>query len=364
MEKFGGIFKQNLLTLLTVTSFVGFVYVLNSCKKNTVPAGNTSQLQKEAQVQTAANQILSQNVTVAAVRPMQDGSTQALFLQNEEILNFTDVNMAAQLNTALRNNVPLHITYNPWQGTLLSVSPLVGTEAKSFRQQQASNTAAQTTGVLGNSFSLAAAGNNFEHFDNPAAIGIMNTTTGSLVGEIPNIATAQQMFNYLTSQCCALPGPYTVDYCISFQYCEDGCYARAHKMCYIINNKYNYATHKVFSFANVSPHSLSVKAEKWGGCCINWWYHVAPLVTVNTPTGPKAYVFDPAMFDQPVLLSVWLNAQKNPACSGNAAVDMINIQPTTAYSPATYSGTSFDTDPDFSSTDTTMVHYSMLKSCP
>jgi hypothetical protein len=135
-------------------------------------------------------------------------------------------------------------------------------------------------------------------------------------------------------------------------------------MAYIINNRYHYVTHKIFSFANSGSDRLRVKAEKWGGCCVTWWYHVAPLVNIKTPTGTKAYVFDPAMFDQPVLLSVWLHAQENPSCSSSPRVDMINLQPTTSYSPANYAGTMFDTDPAYADSDTTMVHYRPLRTCP
>jgi hypothetical protein len=135
-------------------------------------------------------------------------------------------------------------------------------------------------------------------------------------------------------------------------------------MCYLLNNKYHYATQKVFSFAT-GGYSLSVKAEKWCNQCINWWYHVAPLVTIQTPTGPKAYVFDPAMFDEPVLLATWLHAQENPACSSSPRVTAINIQPTTSYSPVAYGvTTAFDTDPLYSDTNSTLVSYRTLHTCP
>ena len=27
--------------------------------------------------------------------------------------------------------------------------------------------------------------------------------------------------------------------------------------------------------------TASRQADKWGGCCVTWWYHVAPLVRVR-----------------------------------------------------------------------------------
>ncbi len=197
-------------------------------------------------------------------------------------------------------------------------------------------------------------------------MSVLNTSTPGLTNVIPDFATAQLMFDYIVKQCCALPSPYGIDHCISFQYCQDGCYARAHKMCWIINNRYHYATHKIFSFANSGSDRLSVKCLKWRGCCVTWWYHVAPLVNVKTPTGVKAYVFDAAMFDQPVLLATWLHAQENPSCvtgTSVARVSMINIQPTASYSPAGYSGLTFNTDPTYSSTNSTLISYAPLHTC-
>jgi hypothetical protein len=68
---------------------------------------------------------------------------------------------------------------------------------------------------------------------------------------------------------------------IPFQYVRDGCYARAHKMRQIITELYGYCCEKVFSFAIPYPNRLAVKANKWSGCCVTWWYHVAPLVRVR-----------------------------------------------------------------------------------
>ena len=106
---------------------------------------------------------------------------------------------------------------------------------------------------------------------------------------------------------------------------------------------------------------------------MEWWYHVAPLVSVRTKfflgKGGTAiylnlaYVIDPGMFDQPVLLSTWLQAQKNLNCSTNANVSMYSIQPGSAYTPANYTGTSFTTDPTYSATNATLTNYRNLTTC-
>jgi Glutaminase len=185
---------------------------------------------------------------------------------------------------------------------------------------------------------------------------------------IPNYTTAKSIFDYCAQQSCSLPGPYSVSPCIPFQYVRDGCYARAHKMRWIITTKYRYCCEKVFSFANEDNDTLAVKADKWGGCCVTWWYHVAPLVRVNVRLGKwsvvLALVIDPGMFNKPVLLSTWLSAQANSVCSSNANVSKYSIQPGSAYSPANYAGTAFTTDPSYTATDATLIAYKNLTTCP
>jgi hypothetical protein len=139
-------------------------------------------------------------------------------------------------------------------------------------------------------------------------------------------------------------------------------------MRWIITTKFKYCCEKVFSFANKNNDTLAVKANKWGGCCVTWWYHVAPLIRVKVNFGKfsftQAMVIDPGMFNQPVTLSAWLSAQANTACAANAKVSMYSIQPGTAYSPANYAGTQFTTDNNYTATDNTLIAYKNLITCP
>ena len=81
-------------------------------------------------------------------------------------------------------------------------------------------------------------------------------------------------------------------------------------------DEYRYCCEKVFSFATDDDDTLAVKADKWGGCCVD-------VVVSRRPAGPRArageqdprlpnvalvlaMVIDPGMFDKPVLLSTWL----------------------------------------------------------
>jgi len=180
---------------------------------------------------------------------------------------------------------------------------------------------------------------------------------------IPSYAKAKEIFDFCAKQTCSLGGPFNISPCIPFQYVIDGCYARAHKMRWIITTKYGYCCEKVFSFAVNGNDTLAVQANKWGGCCVFWWYHVAPLVRVRL-AGPIVLlmVIDPGMFDKPVMLTSWLAAQENKHCSPDAHVSLYSIQPGSAYTPAGGT-TSFTTDPNYTATDATLNNYKNLVTC-
>ncbi|HXB11209.1 MAG TPA: protein-glutamine glutaminase family protein [Bacteroidia bacterium] len=348
-----------------VLALAGVVTMLNSCTKdkNLVNGGTNTTIASDpsASMRPAVqNNPITHVLTVANIRTL-NGSSQVMFNENPQVFNIPNTSLLASLQQALSNHAKVKITFNPWQAIVLQVNQPTSKEITNAALGPIVNDQGIVISIDENKI-------NSGELDNSEKLGILNdnsNTHQALTDVIPNIATAELMFTYLARQCCRLGGPFNVDFCISFQYCEDGCYARAHKMCYVINTKYHYTTHKIFSFANAGYDELSVEAEKWGGCCINWWYHVAPLVNINTPGGVKAYVFDPAMFDQPVLLSTWLHMQENPSCAGpyNPNVSMINLQPTISYSPTSYSGYSFDTDPTYAQTDSTLVNYGPLSTC-
>ncbi len=357
-----------LRSIIAGCSIAALILSVNSCTKNKSNTSAQASLSGDAVAVSPYKQGNSQEcvLTIAAIRPQAGGAYQVLFHQKQEIFNTSDSKLIATLQNALSNNKAVKVTVDPWGGQVQQAALATAEEAQKVALRGTTSTPSIPVSINMSTINISRL-DDMNGQNVLAGLMPIDNTTSNLVSMVPDMATAQLMFNYITKQCCALAGPYAIDYCISFQYCEDGCYARAHKMCNIINTKFNYATQKIFSFANTGSDQLCVKGEKWGGCCVNWWYHVAPLLTIKTPTGPKAFVFDPAMFDQPVLLSTWLHAQENPACAGSSSVphvSMINVQPTSSYGPATYAGTTFDTDPYFADTDSTLVHYSVLTTCP
>jgi hypothetical protein len=365
-NKTGSVVK--LMTVVYLIALVVGADAIKGCKTRKCNDRTQAQPQEAPAPATTSNakgvqyKTLSSLLTVADIRMVNGGVTEVIFNENTGYFTVGDAAVIAKLKSAFSTNTPLQVTFDPWQGAVVSADDPTTAQLAEYASREVISSAG-TERKIDLSTTLP------DVIDQPSPeFGVINKTEAGLVNVIPDFATAQLMFDYISKQCCAIGGPYAIDYCISFQYCQDGCYARAHKMCYIINKKYNYGTQKIFSFALTSTSDkLCVQGQKWGGCCINWWYHVAPLVTIQTPTGPKAYVFDPAMFNQPVLLSTWLHAQENPSCvpSGKTPhVTKINIQPTSAYTPANSAGTMFNTDPSYSATNTTLWNYRNLKTCP
>jgi Glutaminase len=176
---------------------------------------------------------------------------------------------------------------------------------------------------------------------------------------VPSLTVAKQLFDYCANASCYAGQPNT-NPCIPFQYVNNGCFSRAHKMRYIIENIFFYCSEKVFSYGD-----LKVRADKLGNCCVGWWYHVAPLIRVKVNTKTYCYVIDPSMFNQPVPLSTWLAAQENTSCSTSALVSTYSIQPSDAYTPAGYGQTtSFTTDPDYTLTNASLLYHNTLgQSC-
>lgn len=171
---------------------------------------------------------------------------------------------------------------------------------------------------------------------------------------VSSLAALNIIFDYCAAQGCAT-GTATIDYCIPFQYVVDGCYARAHKMRQIMLNDYNLSCEKVFSYEGPGPGSLAVDA---GDCCVYWWYHVAPLVSVKAPGGGfTKYVVDPSMFDEPVSIDTWTSAQENFSCTPNANFGYYEITPGKIYTPGG------GTDNSYSSTNWTLQAYANLETC-
>jgi Glutaminase len=95
---------------------------------------------------------------------------------------------------------------------------------------------------------------------------------------------------------------------ISFHMPSDGCFARAHLMVRRMQ-RLGLRPGKVWSFAN--PDSLRVRTRFHPGGYVEWKYHVAPFLQVRSARGKIVnMVLDPSLFNRPVSVAAWRNAQK------------------------------------------------------
>jgi len=300
-------------------------------------------------------------LTVAAIRKVR-GETQYLFNQKQAIFKLAASGKAGResaelLKEALRKKAPVKAEINTKERVIHRIAAPSERELDEFEklhillEKPDKSLRVDISSLDPTVFNLEAHHRKFRCFRECKRI-------------IPNYKKAKNIFDFCAKQTCSLGGPFSISPCIPFQYVIDGCYARAHKMRKIITTKYHYCCEKVFSFANQGSDTLAVQANKWGGCCVFWWYHVAPLVRVRLGRfGVLLLVIDPGMFDKPVLLSTWLAAQENKTCSANANVSMYSIQPGSAYWPDNHAGTAFGTDPNYVQTDATLIAYRNLVTC-
>lgn len=300
-------------------------------------------------------------LTVAAIRKVR-GETQYLFNQKQAIFRLAASGKAGRESTellreALRKKLPVKAQIDTHEGAIHRIGEPSERERREFEklhillEKPDRSVRVDISAVDPTVFNLEQHQRRFRCFRHCRRI-------------IPNYKKAKKIFDFCAKQTCSLGGPFSVSPCIPFQYVIDGCYARAHKMRWIITQKYHYCCEKVFSFANQGNDTLAVQANKWGGCCVFWWYHVAPLVRVRLGRfAVLLLVIDPGMFDKPVLLSTWLAAQENKNCSADAHVSMYSIQPGSAYWPDNYAGTMFGTDPNYVQTDQTLTDYRNLVTC-
>lgn len=146
------------------------------------------------------------------------------------------------------------------------------------------------------------------HFtNNPSELQTSRRANLSALDEdpliIPDVATLNLLFDKMN------------DPSIPFAYAVDGCYARAHWMRKILNDN-GYECEKLFAYGDNSTggiHLLSVNTPS--GCCVEWFYHVAPVVKyINATNQVVDAVIDPSLFTQPVSILTWYNQLLTGTC--------------------------------------------------
>ncbi|MBL7700845.1 MAG: hypothetical protein JNM14_01225 [Ferruginibacter sp.] len=365
------IFKQSgrQIILIALPALLLFASCNNSNKDKKTAAGPAEEKTKTDTARPPQTE--STLLTIAMMNEDREGKVEFRFYEREAIYTFDKSNKSytdniGMLNEAIKSNTPVKFSLDAARRTLTTITKATDEEIRAYNTGEGINSARlKIQGAAPVKIDVTKIDTaTFNQVDYQLKFPVFKLCTNV----VPDYATLVNIFNYCASQGCNNPPPYTITNCIPFQYVRDGCYARAHKMRQMISKKYGYCVEKVFSFAEGYPNKLAVKANMWGGCCVEWWYHVVPLLRLNVKykTGvikQVCYVIDPGMFTTPVTLSTWLQAQKNTTCNPNATVTSYSIQPGSAYWPLG-SSASFGTDPNYINTEQTLINYKNLTTCP
>jgi hypothetical protein len=357
-----------ILLLSTVLFFTACNNTSNSDKKT---EGNNTSTQKTTTVKADTTVPTEPTLlTIAAINELPDSRNVEIRFYEKAAIYTIDKNEKSYTNSkafvaeALKTNTPVKCILNAAKNTIVTIDKASDAEIRSYNEGEGINSKKmRIKGVAPIKIDVSKIDTAvFNRVDYQLMFPVFRLCSNV----VPNYATLVSIFNDCASQGCNNPPPYTITNCIPFQYVRDGCYARAHKMRQMISKKYGYCVEKVFSFAEGYPNKLAVKANMWGGCCVEWWYHVVPLLRLNVNFGKRkiqvCYVIDPGMFTTPVTLSTWLQAQKNTTCNANATVTSYSIQPGSAYWPLG-SSASFGTDPNYVQTEQTLIGYKNGVTC-
>lgn len=359
----------SILTQLSVAALcLGLLFIV-ACNNNggNKTADNTADSGRKQPDKPLPASIDTALLTVAGINEAADGKNMEIRFYERAAVYTIDKNdkmfsgNSSLLREALASNVPVKLLSDPANNRISNFVKATEAEVRAYNMGDGLNSlTSKIRTAAPEKIDLSKIDTaQFNRVEKLSRFPVLKLCTNV----VPDYNTLVKIFNYCANQGCNKPGPYAIPNCIPFQYVIDGCYARAHKMRQMIMAQYGYCCEKVFSYGEY-PSTLAVKADKWGGCCVLWWYHVAPLLRVKVKRGSisfqLAYVIDPSMFNAPVTLSTWLNAQKNITCAPNANVTSYSIQPGSAYWPL--SG-GYGTDPNYTLTEQKLLEYKNLVTC-
>jgi hypothetical protein len=123
---------------------------------------------------------------------------------------------------------------------------------------------------------------------------------------------ADDLFAAMTSETCEVG--FIGGDCIPFLYPEDGCHARAHRMCEVLLRFFGVTAGKIWSFGSGYPHAATLVVETSNSpvCKVFWFYHSAPVIQVDIGGHAELRVFDPSLFTTHVSPTTWQSLHGDP----------------------------------------------------
>jgi hypothetical protein len=155
-------------------------------------------------------------------------------------------------------------------------------------------------------------------------------------------AQAQAMYDLVNAQSC--PTNMSVPTCIPFLFPDDGCWARANEMCRLMTAA-GITAGKFWIYGSLSVNTVNSPA-----CNVQWIYHVAPFLLVDSGSGTIQTVIDPSLFPGPVSVSDWISIMQT-------SVPPSDLEQTddTVYTRDQAGNVSYD--PDYSQTNADLNTY-------
>jgi hypothetical protein len=173
-------------------------------------------------------------LTVAAIREGKDGK-QILFNERQQIFSLgkkmrSAREVSAQLKDSIKKKQPIRAVLDPRKGIIEKIETPSAGEIEEFRKTRKLLKEPSKPLRIEASTIDPTVFNVVEYKLKWPAFVLCKKI-------VPNYKKAKKMFAFCATQSCPLPGPYDISPCIPFQYVIDGCYARAHKMRWIIHDQ-------------------------------------------------------------------------------------------------------------------------------
>lgn len=137
-----------------------------------------------------------------------------------------------------------------------------------------------------------------------ARMGDSTTHGGKIVSGCPTVLIGNTAKVIGTDAAVALFAQLASQKQIPFDYPVDCCNSRAHEMCRIMKEE-GIECKKVWNYGDLA---LETPNTPWGS--VNWGWHVAPVVAVQSPGGAvQGMVMDPSIESGPVSVQDWQSHQ-------------------------------------------------------